>query len=99
MEDRFLRGRQVAFMICEYFRVTGAHGAVRDYSVLFRITSHGDGIQYFDEIGRSLLSFGKFPMTFFWKLHTVIGHVRPRDQSNSIEAELSEADTHEKLTF
>ena len=25
-EDRFLRGRQIAFMIYDYFRVTGAHG-------------------------------------------------------------------------
>ena len=25
-EDRFLRGRQIALMICDYFRVTGAHG-------------------------------------------------------------------------
>ena len=41
-------------MICEYFRVTGAHEAVLDYSVLFRITSHGDGIQDVDEMGRSL---------------------------------------------
>ena len=24
-EDRFLRGRQIAFMIYDYFRVTGAH--------------------------------------------------------------------------
>ena len=29
-EDRFLRGRQTAFMICDYFRVTGAHDAVLD---------------------------------------------------------------------
>ena len=27
-EDRFLRGRQIAYMIYDYFRVTGAHGAV-----------------------------------------------------------------------
>ena len=27
-EDRFLRGRQIAFMINEYFRVIGAHDTV-----------------------------------------------------------------------
>ena len=27
-EDRFLRGRQIAFMINDYFRVTGAHDTV-----------------------------------------------------------------------
>ena len=27
-EDRFLRGRQIAFMICDYIRITGAHHTV-----------------------------------------------------------------------
>ena len=27
-EDRFLRGRQIAYMIYDYFRVTGAHDTV-----------------------------------------------------------------------
>ena len=31
-EDPFLRGRQIAFMICDYFRVTGAHETVLDYA-------------------------------------------------------------------
>ena len=30
-EDRFLRGRQIAFMIYDFFRVTGAHDTVLDY--------------------------------------------------------------------
>ena len=33
-EDRFLRGRQIAFMIYDYFRVTGAHDTVFDYADL-----------------------------------------------------------------
>ena len=31
-EDWFLRGRQIAFMIYDYFRVTGAHDTVLDYA-------------------------------------------------------------------
>ena len=31
-EDWFPRGRQIAFMIYDYFRVTGAHDAVIDYA-------------------------------------------------------------------
>ena len=31
-EDRFQRGRQLAFMIYDYFRVTGAHDTVLDYA-------------------------------------------------------------------
>ena len=31
-EDRFQRGRQIAFMIYDYFRVSGAHDTVLDYA-------------------------------------------------------------------
>ena len=47
-EDRFLRGRQIAFMIYDYFRVTGAHDTVLDYVDLFSVTLHDDNIQEFD---------------------------------------------------
>ena len=33
-EDRFFRGRQIAFMIYDYFRVTGAHDTVLDYAII-----------------------------------------------------------------
>ena len=61
-EDRFLRGRQIAFMIYDYFRVTGAHDTVLDYADLFSITLRNDNVQDFDtrwyEI---LLSMTKIP--------------------------------------
>ena len=44
-EDRFLRGRQIAFMIYDYFRVTGAHGTVLDYADLLSVTLRDDSIQ------------------------------------------------------
>ena len=47
-EERFLRGRQIAFMIYDYFRVTGAHDTVLDYADLFSVTLHDDNIQEFD---------------------------------------------------
>ena len=47
-EHRFLRGRQIAFMIYDYFRVTGAHDTVLDYADLFSVTLHDDNIQEFD---------------------------------------------------
>ena len=30
-EDRFLRGRQITYMVYDYFRVTGAHDTALDY--------------------------------------------------------------------
>ena len=47
-EDRFLRGRQIAFMIYDYFRVTGAHDTVLDYADLFSVILRDDNIQEFD---------------------------------------------------
>ena len=47
-EDRFLRGRQIAFLIHNYFRVTGAYDTVLDYADLFSITLRNDDVQEFD---------------------------------------------------
>ena len=61
-EDPFLRGRQIAFMIYDYFRVTGAHDAVLDYADLFSVTLHDDNIQEFDtRWNEVLLSMSKIP--------------------------------------
>ena len=35
-QDRFLRGRQIAYLIYEYFRVTGANDFVENYADLFK---------------------------------------------------------------
>ena len=47
-EDRFLRGRQIAFKIYDHFRVTGAHDTVLDHADFFSVTLHDDNIQEFD---------------------------------------------------
>ena len=47
-EDRFLRGRQIAHLIYEYFRVTGANDSVDNYANLFTIVLRNDDIQEFD---------------------------------------------------
>ena len=47
-EDRFLRGRQIAFMIYDNFRVTGVHDTVMDYADLFSVTLRNDNVQEFD---------------------------------------------------
>ena len=61
-EDQFLRGRQIAFMIYNYFRVTGAHDTVLDYADLFSITLRNDDVQDFDtRWDEILLSMTKIP--------------------------------------
>ena len=59
---RFLRGRQVAYLICEYFRVIGANGSVENYADLFTIALRNDDIQEFDSKWDGiLLSMTKIP--------------------------------------
>ena len=48
-EDRFIRGRQIAYMIYDNFRVTGAHDTGRDYADSVHIHSsqrRRSGIRY-----------------------------------------------------
>ena len=47
-EDRFLQGRQIAYLIYEYFRVTGATDSVENYADLFTVVLRNDDIQEFD---------------------------------------------------
>ena len=47
-EDRFPRGRQIAFMIYDYFRVTGADDAVLDFADVLSVSLHDDNVQEFD---------------------------------------------------
>ena len=44
---RFLRGRQIAYMIFDHFRATGAYDAAQDLSDLFNVFLQGDDIQDF----------------------------------------------------
>ena len=61
-EDRFLRGRQIAYLIYEYFRVTGTDSSVENYADLFTIALRNDDIQEFDSKWDGiLLSMTKIP--------------------------------------
>ena len=65
-EDRFLRGRQIADLIYEYFRVTGAHDSVENYADLFTISPRNDDIQ-----GRNFYClWRKSRMMTSWKVCT-----------------------------
>ena len=50
-QDLFLRGRHIAYLIYEYFPVTGANDSVENYSDLFTISLRNDDIQDFDSKG------------------------------------------------
>ena len=56
-QDRFFRGRQIAHLIYEYFRVTGANDSVENYADLFTVVLQEFDSQW-DEL---LLSMTKIP--------------------------------------
>ena len=61
-EDRFLRGRQIAYLIYEQFRVTGTDDSVENYTDLFTLGLRNDNIHEFDsKWDRTLLSMTKIP--------------------------------------
>ena len=65
-EDRFLRGLQIAYLIYEYFRVTGANDSVENYADLFTIGLRGDDVQEFDsKWDEILLSMTQIPSDDF----------------------------------
>ena len=47
-EDRFLRGRQISYLIYEHFRVTRANDSVENYADLFTFGLRHDDTQEFD---------------------------------------------------
>ena len=59
-EDRFLQGRQIAYLIYEQFRVTGTHDSVENYTDLFTIIAlRNDDIPEFDSKWDGILSMTK----------------------------------------
>ena len=60
--DRFLRGRQIAYLIYDRFRVHGSHDSVKSYTDLFTIVLRNDDFQEFDSKWSGiLLSLTKIP--------------------------------------
>ena len=61
-QDRFLRGRQIAYLIYDHFRVIGSHDFVENYTDLFTIVPRNDNIEKFDSKWDGiLLSMTKIP--------------------------------------
>ena len=61
-EDFFLRGRQIAYLIYDYFRVTWIYDSVENYADLFTMSLRNDDIQEFDSKWDGiLLSMTKIP--------------------------------------
>ena len=94
-EDRFLRGRQIAYLIYEQFRVTGTDSSVENYTDLFTIALRNDDIQEFDSKWDGiLLSLTKIPpddiLEGLYKLR-----IRESEKLRTV-LELYDLETHQK---
>ena len=94
-EDRFLRGRQIAYLIYEQFRVTGTDSSVETYTDLFTIALRNDDIQEFDSKWDGiLLSMTKIPhddiLEGLYKLR-----IRESEKLRTV-LELYDLETHQK---
>ena len=97
-EDRFLRGRQIAFMIYDNFRVTGLHDTVLDYADLFSVSLRVDNVQEFDtRWDEVLLSMSKIPFKdVLESLYNL--RIREPDQLKTV-LELYEMEIHQKISM
>ena len=94
-QDRFLRGRQIAYLIYDYFRVTGIHDSVENYADLVTISLRIDDIQEFDSKWDGiLLSMTKIPpddiLEGLYKLR-----IRGSEKLRTV-LELYDLETHQK---
>ena len=94
-EDRFLRERQIGYLIFEYFRVTGANDSVENYADLFTIVLRNDDIQEFDsKWDEILLSMTQIPhddiLEGLYKLR-----IRESEKLKTV-LELYDLETHQK---
>ena len=94
-QDRFLRSRQIAYLIYDYFRVTGIHDSVENYADLFTISLRNDDIQEFDSKWDGiLLSLTKIPpddiLEGWYKLR-----IRESEKLKTV-LELYDLETHQK---
>ena len=94
-EDRFLRARQIAYLIYEYFRFTSANHSVENYADLFTVVLRNDDIQEFDsKWDEILLSMTQIPsddiLESLYKLR-----IRESEKLKTV-LELYNADIHQK---
>ena len=94
-QDRFLRGRQIAYLIYEYFRVTRANDSVENYADLFTIGLRNDDIQEFDsKLDEILVSMTKIPPDdILEKLYKL--RIRESDKLKTV-LELYDLEIHQK---
>ena len=94
-QNRFLRGRQIAYLIYDQSRITGTHDSVENYTDLFTVVLRNDDIQEFDyKWDGILLSMTKIPHDDILEgLYTL--RIRESEKLKTV-LELYDLETHQK---
>ena len=111
-QDRFLRGRQIAYLIYDQFRVSGVNDSVENYADLLTIVLRNDDIQEFDsKWDEILLSMKQIPSDDILeglcklrireseKLKTVLECVQYGDSSEESRTWLSQIEDNGKKKY
>ena len=95
-EDGFLRGRQIAFMIYDDFRVIGAHDTVLDYADLFSVILRDDNVLNSVQDGMKFYYLCQrfHPMMFLESLYKL--GIRESDQLKTV-LEMYDMEIHQKI--
>ena len=105
-EGRFLRGRQIAYLIYDHFRVTGSHDSVKNHNDLFTVVLRSDDIKEFDSKWDGIsLSMTKIPhddileglyklRIRLWEIQDRIGIVRLGDSSEEVRTWLTKIENY-----
>ena len=93
-QDRFFRGRQIAYLMCEHFRVIGANDSVENYADLLTVILQNDDFQEFDSKWDGIpSSMTKISRDILEGLHKL----RTRESEKPKTAlELYDLETHQK---
>ena len=94
-QDRFFRGSQIAYLIYDYFRVTGIHDSVENFADLFTIVFQNDDIQEFDSKWDGILfSMTKIPLDDHLEGLYILRNEGLKKHKNVLE--LYDLETHQK---
>ena len=95
-QDRSFRGRQIAYLIYEQFRVTGTDSSVENYTDLFTIALRNDDVQEFDTRWAEILLSLTTPDDVLESLYKL--RIRESDQLKTV-LELYDMEIHQKMSM
>ena len=82
-QKRFLTERQVAWMICEYFKVSDTDASVLGLNEILKVEWKNDSVQSFEtRWGETIIAMRINPTRTFWSIHITVSFNSQNSQSH-----------------